>query len=82
MIEKSVLGFNCNVSSGTEISESVLLGDVKIGKNCRIRRAIIDKHVEIAPGVVIGENYEHDRNFFTVSEGGIVVVPKGAKIGF
>src|SRR5574344_22201 len=81
MIEKSVLGFNCNVSSGTEISESVLLGDVKIGKNCRIRRAIIDKHVEIAPGVVIGENYEHDRNFFTVSERGIVAAPKSAKLG-
>lgn len=81
-IEKSVLGFNCNVEAGTEISESVLLGDVKIGKNCRIHRAIIDKHVEIASGVVIGENFDHDRNFFTVSEGGIVVVPKGAKIGF
>lgn len=81
-IERSILGFNCNVDTGAHIKETVLLGDVKIGKNCHIHKAIIDKHVEIAPGVVIGENFEHDRNFFTVSEGGVVVVPKGAKIGF
>ncbi len=80
-IDRSVLGFNCFVDAGSEITETVLLGDVKIGKNCQIHRAIIDKHVEIAPGVIIGKNYEHDRNFFTVSDGGIVVVPKGAKIG-
>lgn len=64
------------------IQESVLLGDVKIAEGCRIRRAIIDKHVEIAPGVVIGENSAHDRERFTVSDEGIIVVPKGARVGF
>lgn len=81
-IERSVMGFRCNVASGTLLTESVLLGDVKIGEGCRIRRTIIDKHVEIAPGTVIGENLEHDRDRFTVSEEGIVVVPKGARVGF
>lgn len=81
-VDHSILGFNCEVDCGTKICDSVLLGDVKIGHGCRIRRAIIDKHVEIAPGVVIGEDPEQDRNLFTVSDGGIVVVPKGAKIGF
>jgi glucose-1-phosphate adenylyltransferase len=81
-IERSVLGFKCSVGPGSHISESVLLGDVQIGENCRIHKAIIDKHVKIAPGVVIGENSEQDRNFFTVSESGIVVVPKGAMIGY
>lgn len=81
-VERSVLGFRCNLGPDSQISHSVLLGDVKIGAGCRIRRAIIDKHVEIAPGTVIGENHEEDRARFTVSEGGIVVVPKGARIGF
>ena len=81
-IERSVMGFRCNLASGSHIEESVLLGDVKIGEGCRIRRAIIDKHVEIAPGVVIGENLDHDRERFTVSDEGIIVVPKGARVGF
>ena len=81
-IERSVMGFRCNLACGSKIVESVLLGDVKIGEGCRIRRAIIDKHVEIAPGVVIGENPAHDWERFTVSDQGIVVVPKGARVGF
>ena len=81
-IERSVMGFRCNLACGSAIEESVLLGDVKIGEGCRIRRAIIDKHVEIAPGVVIGENSAHDRERFTVSDEGIIVVPKGARVGF
>ena len=81
-IERSVMGFRCNLACGSMIQESVLLGDVKIGEGCRIRRAIIDKHVEIAPGVVIGENSAHDRERFTVSDEGIIVVPKGARVGF
>ncbi len=81
-IERSVMGFRCNVAPGSLIRHSVLLGDVKIGEGCRLSRTIIDKHVEIAPGVVIGENLDLDRERFTVSEQGIVVVPKGARIGF
>ncbi|MGL4478838.1 MAG: glucose-1-phosphate adenylyltransferase, partial [Aeromonas veronii] len=81
-IQRSILGFRCNIGACSHISESVLLGDVKIGEGCSIRRAIIDKNVEIAPGTVIGENLDHDRERFTVSEGGIVVVPKGARVGY
>ncbi len=81
-IERSVLGFRCNIACDTHIRDSVLLGDVKIGEGCRLYRTIIDKQVEIAPGTVIGENLALDRERFTVSEQGIVVVPKGARIGF
>jgi len=38
--------------------------------------------VEIAPGTVIGENLAYDRQRFTVSESGIIVIPKGARVGF
>ncbi|MGF1758576.1 glucose-1-phosphate adenylyltransferase [Photobacterium sagamiensis] len=81
-IHKSVLGFRTNVDHCSMISESVILGDVKIGENCSIRRTIIDKGAQIAPGTVIGENLEEDRKKYHVSDDGIVVIPKGAKIGF
>ncbi|MGN1394692.1 MAG: glucose-1-phosphate adenylyltransferase [Succinivibrionaceae bacterium] len=81
-VYKSILGFSCKISQGAMITNSILLGDVKIGQNCRITNTIIDKHVEIADGVIIGENLEQDRKKYSVSKGGIVVIPKGAKIGF
>ncbi|MGF1874083.1 glucose-1-phosphate adenylyltransferase [Photobacterium frigidiphilum] len=81
-IHKSILGFRTNVDHNTMISESVILGDVKIGANCSIRKAIIDKNVHIAPGTVIGENPEEDKKNYHVSDEGIVVIPKGAKIGY
>ncbi|MGY2573623.1 glucose-1-phosphate adenylyltransferase [Vibrio sp. C8] len=81
-IYKSILGFRSNIAAGSLISESVILGDVKVGAGCSIQRAIIDKHVEIAPGTVIGENLELDRQRFHVSDDGIVVIAKGTKVGF
>ena len=82
LIKKSVLGFKCIVGKDTEIHESVLLGDSTIGKNCKILKTIIDKDVKIADNVQIGVNLEEDKRRFTVSEEGIVVIPKGARIGF
>lgn len=81
-VTRSVLGHRCNIAPGSMVSESVLLGDVKIGAGCCIRRAIIDKNVEIAPGTVIGEDLELDAKRFHVSPDGIVVIAKGSKIGF
>ena len=81
-IKKSVLGFRTNVASQCDISESIFLGSVKVGEGCILRRVIVDKDVEIAPGTEIGVDLEQDKQQFHVSDGGIVVIPKGAKIGY
>ncbi|MCE0558206.1 MULTISPECIES: glucose-1-phosphate adenylyltransferase [unclassified Motilimonas] len=81
-IDKSVLGFRCHIRAGSRISGTIMLGNTKVGENCVIRNAIIDKDVEIAPGTLIGEDLELDRRRFTVSDEGIVVIPKGSKVGF
>jgi glucose-1-phosphate adenylyltransferase len=45
-----------------------------------VRRAILDKDVRVEPGAQIGVDPEADRERFTVSAGGIVVIPKGAVV--
>ena len=50
---------------------------VRVGRHGRIRRAIIDRDVDIPRGAMIGFNAEEDRRRHTVSEGGVVVVALG-----
>jgi glucose-1-phosphate adenylyltransferase len=79
-IHRSVLGVGCRVNSFSEVEESVLFERVRVGRHARIRRAIIDKDVEIPSGTVIGFDREADQQRFFVTEKGIVVIPKRAKL--
>ena len=67
-------------NSFVDIRDSILLENVEIGRNCRIRKAIIDKDVYLPSGTIIGYDQKSDRERFIVSEGGVVVIPKGAEI--
>ena len=79
-VNRSILGPRVRVNSYSSVRESILFDDVDVGRNARIRRAIVDKGVVIPPGTTIGVDPEEDRKRFTVSERGIVVIPKGAVI--
>jgi glucose-1-phosphate adenylyltransferase len=79
-IHRSVLSNRVRVNSFSHIEESVLFENVVIGRHAKIRRAIIDKDVEIPSGTEIGYNLEDDKKRWFVSEGGIVVIPKRTKI--
>src|SRR5262245_13495882 len=80
-IHRSVLSNRCRVNSFSEIEESVLFENVVIGRHVKIRRAIVDKDVEIPGGTEIGYNLEEDKKRWFVSDDGITVIPKRAKIG-
>ena len=79
-IHRSVLGVGCRVNSFSEVEESVLFEGVRVGRHAKIRRAIIDKDVEIPSGTVIGFDREADRQRFFVTDNGLVVIPKRAKL--
>ncbi len=79
-INRSVLSNRCRINSFSSVDECVLFEDVVIGRHVRIRRAIIDKGVEIPAGTEIGYDLDADRKRWSVSEGGIVVIPKRAKV--
>ena len=42
--------------------------------------AIVDKNVRIDPGALVGFDAEADKARFTVSDAGVVVIPKGAHV--
>ncbi|PTL79392.1 glucose-1-phosphate adenylyltransferase [Vitiosangium sp. GDMCC 1.1324] len=79
-VNRSVLSPKVRVNSFSEVQDSILFENVTIGRRCRIRRAIIDKNVEIPPGMTIGYDLEEDRRRFHVTPGGVVVIPKGMKV--
>ncbi len=77
-VEKSILSPNVRVNSYARIEGSILFQGVDVGRRAKIRNAIIDKGVCIPPGVEIGFDPEEDRRRgLTVTETGIVVIPKG-----
>ncbi len=77
MVRMSVLGWNVLVRSFAEVDESVIMDNVEVGRHCRIKKAIIDKWNVIPPKTEIGINPLKDREKFSVTQRGIVVVPKG-----
>ena len=79
-IHKSVLAPAVRVNSFAHIEQCVLMERVKVGRYARLRRVIVDKDVELPAGIQIGFNPEEDRKRFTVSEDGIVVIPKRARL--
>jgi glucose-1-phosphate adenylyltransferase len=74
---------NSIIRRETVIEEDVVLEDciimdyTRICRGARLRRVIVDRHNVIEAGDVIGYDTERDRQRFTVSPGGVTVVPSG-----
>jgi glucose-1-phosphate adenylyltransferase len=79
-VRGSVLSPQVRINSFSKVEDSVLFENVDIGRGATVRRAIIDKNVRVPPGEEIGVDLERDRDRFTVSEGGVVVVAKDTVI--
>lgn len=74
-ISRSLLFSNVRVRSYSLIEESVILPEVVVGRNCRIRKAIIDRACIIPDDTEIGYNHEQDRaRGFRVTDRGVVLV--------
>ena len=74
---RSILSSNVRVHSYASIEDSLLFQGVEVGRGAVIRRAIIDKNVVIPDGTQIGVDAETDRERFTVTDSGLVVIGKG-----
>jgi glucose-1-phosphate adenylyltransferase len=74
---RSVLSPGVLVRSFAEVEDSVLMQGADIGRGAVVRRAILDKNVRVEPSAQIGVDPVADRDRFTVSAGGVVVIGKG-----
>jgi glucose-1-phosphate adenylyltransferase len=79
-VNRSVLSPGVYVHSYAEVEGSVVFSGVEIGRRAVVRNAILDKDVVVEPGAQIGVDLDLDRERFTVSDGGVVVVPKGTRV--
>jgi glucose-1-phosphate adenylyltransferase len=80
-VYRSVVSADVQVQDAAEVSDSVLLPGVRIGKGAVVRRAILDKNVVVPDGAQIGVDLALDRARYTVSTGGVVVLGKGVIAG-
>ena len=62
------------------VEDSILMHGAEVARSAVVRRAILDKNVYVGEGVEIGVDPEADKRRFRVSDGGVVVIPKGERV--
>jgi glucose-1-phosphate adenylyltransferase len=76
IVKRSVISPYVKVNSYCEIEDSIIMHGCNIGREAKIKKAILDKNVKLPPGYTIGYDLEADRKRFSISDEGVVVVPK------
>jgi glucose-1-phosphate adenylyltransferase len=74
IVHRSILSNLVYIDERAELDECIVMRGARIGKNCKLKRCIIDKWNEVPEGTVIGFDREQDEQRFTVSPTGIVVI--------
>lgn len=76
-VNRSILSTNVRVSSGATVVDSILFDDVTVGEGVQLKNCIVDKGVNIPAGESVGITPSIDAERFTISDNGVVVIPKG-----
>ena len=79
-VSRSILSPGAHVHSWAQVDASVLMQGVQVGRHAIVRNAILDKNVVVPEGARIGIDLDRDRELYTVSAGGVVVIGKNQPI--
>jgi glucose-1-phosphate adenylyltransferase len=73
-VTNSLLSTEVRIDEGSRVENSVLLPGVTVGRDCQLRRCIMDELCVVPDGMRIGHDPYADGKRFYVTEGGVVVV--------
>jgi glucose-1-phosphate adenylyltransferase len=76
-LRNSIIRRETVIEEGAELDDCIIMDYVRICRGARLRRVIVDRHNIIEANDVIGFDRKADERRFTVSEGGVTVVPAG-----
>ena len=76
-VQHSILFPRVRVDDEALVQDSILFDGVHVGAGAELKNCIVEKQIAIPPQERIGLVPERDRERFTISSKGIVVVPKG-----
>jgi glucose-1-phosphate adenylyltransferase len=76
-VQHSILFPQVHVGDEAVIHDAILFNGVRVGPGADLQRCIVDKDVVIPAGERIGFDLSKDASRFTVSDEGVVVVPRG-----
>lgn len=79
-VDRSIIGSDVFVDDGALVTDSIIFSGVRVGAGARLHRCVIDKNVDVVPDSHIGVDRAHDAEHFSISDNGVVVVPKGFKL--
>ena len=73
-IRRSLLFSDVRVDSYSVIEDSVILPDVVIEKNVKLRKVVVDKRSRIPEGLTVGYDLQSDKRRFLVSDKGVTLI--------
>ncbi|MEL6574576.1 MAG: glucose-1-phosphate adenylyltransferase [Pseudomonadota bacterium] len=73
-VHQSLLFTGVRANSFSELDRVVALPYCDIGRHARLKDVVLDRGVQIPPGLVVGEDPEDDANRFRRTEGGVVLI--------
>ena len=75
-LENCLLYTGVRTHSFAKLKGVIAMPYVDIGRNANLTNVVIDRGVEIPPGLVVGEDAELDAKRFYRSEGGVCLITK------
>jgi len=79
-VRNSILRREVIVEKDVEIEDCIIMDYSVIRRGSRLRRVIVDRYNNVAPNTCIGIDPVADKARYHVSEGGVVVLPKGTEV--